>query len=91
MTGGPLALLQKAVDRTRALTQRRPPTGRTCDRVADDLGGIDTDDARRFEPFPLLRALPSRPTRSRPPSPRPAAVPRARAAHQLRQGEAPNA
>ncbi|MER6009010.1 hypothetical protein ABT120_61505 [Nonomuraea angiospora] len=67
MTGGPLA---QAVDRTRALTQRRPPTGRTRDRVADDLGSIATDDARRFDPFPLL---PSRPTRSRPPSPRPAA------------------
>ncbi|TDD16800.1 hypothetical protein [Nonomuraea diastatica] len=73
MTGGPLALIQEAVDRTRVLTQRRPPTGRTRDRVADDLGSIATGDARRFDPFPLLRALPSRPTRSRPPSPRPAA------------------
>jgi len=53
----PLDPLRQAVARTRALVRDRPPTGLSHDDADDMVGTIDTDSARDFDPFPLLRAL----------------------------------
>ncbi|MFC0437993.1 hypothetical protein [Kutzneria buriramensis] len=57
MTEGPLAALREAVERTRAVTRDRPPTGLGHDDADDNAGTIDTDSARDFDPLPLLTAL----------------------------------
>ncbi|WP_345031992.1 hypothetical protein [Kutzneria kofuensis] len=57
MIEGPLAALRQAVERTRAVTRDRPLTGLSHDDADDRAGTIDTDSARDFDPFPLLRAL----------------------------------
>jgi hypothetical protein len=54
---GPLDSLRLAVERTRVLTRDRPATGLSHDDADDTAGTIDTDSARGFDPFPLLRAL----------------------------------
>lgn len=53
----PLDALRQAVDRTRELVRDRPATGLTHDDADDQVGTINTDSARDFDPFPLLRAL----------------------------------
>jgi hypothetical protein len=53
----PLDLLREAVRRTRELTADRPATGLGHDDADDELGTIATDDARDFDPLPLLKSL----------------------------------
>lgn len=53
----PLESLRQAVVRTSELTRDRPATGLSHDDADDQAGTIDTDSARGFDPFPLLRAL----------------------------------
>ena len=53
----PLDSLRDAVARTAALTTDRPLSGLSHDDADDHTGTIDTDSARDFDPFPLLRAL----------------------------------
>jgi len=45
------------VERTRALTRGRLPTGRTHDGADETIGTFATDSAPGFDPFPLLKAL----------------------------------
>lgn len=49
--------LREAVRRTQDLTRDRTSTGRTHDDADDEIGTIDTDDARGFDPLPLLESL----------------------------------
>jgi hypothetical protein len=53
----PLDSLREAVARTGAVTRDRPATGLSHDDADDVAGTIDTDSARGFDPFPLLRAF----------------------------------
>lgn len=49
-----------AVALIEAATRGRPAVGRTHQDADDETGTIGTDDARGFDPLPLLRALDSR-------------------------------
>jgi hypothetical protein len=49
--------LRAAVQRLAVLTQARVRTGRSHDDADEASGTLDTDDARGFDPFPLLQAL----------------------------------
>lgn len=49
--------LRVAVQRVREVTDGRSATGLTHGDADDSVGTIGTDDARGFDPLPLLRAL----------------------------------
>jgi hypothetical protein len=53
---GPLDRLASAVSRLAELTKDRPATGTSHDDSDDTVGTVASDDARGFDPFPLLRA-----------------------------------
>jgi hypothetical protein len=53
----PAERLNAAVERTAELTASRPRRGTTHDEAVDTRGSIETDDAHRFDPRPLLRRL----------------------------------
>lgn len=52
-----LERLRRAVVRTREATRGRPATGLRHGEADDRAGTFATDDARSFDPFPLLAAL----------------------------------
>lgn len=52
-----LERLRVAVQRVREVTDGRSATGLTHGDADDSVGTIGTDDARGFDPLPLLRAL----------------------------------
>jgi hypothetical protein len=49
--------LADAATRVRAIAAGRAATGRTHQDADDEIGTVGTDDARDFDPLPLLRAL----------------------------------
>jgi hypothetical protein len=57
MIDQPLERLRAAARRTREQARNRAATGLTHENADDDIGTIATDDARDFDPFPLLEAL----------------------------------
>ncbi|MEU4227697.1 hypothetical protein AB0F17_25690 [Nonomuraea sp. NPDC026600] len=57
MIDEPLERLRAAARRTRELALNRAATGLGHEDADDDVGTIGTDDALRFDPFPLLEAL----------------------------------
>jgi hypothetical protein len=57
MSDNAIDRLREAIRRTRDLTHDRTASGRTHDDADDVTGTIDTDDARGFDPLPLLECL----------------------------------
>lgn len=52
-----LRRLRVAIEQTRRLTQDRPATGLTHEDADESVGTVGTDDARGFDPLPVLGAL----------------------------------